>query len=84
MKHCNFCGNDNPDEHKFCSECGRNLEYRISNNNNFIPTNQNSGKESIWLRITDLLEKVGNVWMKIMGIIFVIAFWLSVIIRCCG
>ena len=31
MKHCNFCGTNNPDTSKFCSNCGRNLEYRISN-----------------------------------------------------
>lgn len=30
MKHCNFCGTDNPDTSKFCSNCGRNLEYKVS------------------------------------------------------
>lgn len=30
MKHCNFCGTNNLDTSKFCSNCGRNLEYRIS------------------------------------------------------
>lgn len=84
MKHCRFCGHDNSDTSKFCSECGRNLEYKIQNNNPPKPVNdcnpENNG--NVWRKITDGLDGCYNVWVKIMGGVFVIATWLSIIKSC--
>ena len=75
MKHCNFCGTNNPDTSKFCSNCGRNLEYRISN-----VTPKQDRKERGARGTTSYDEKSMPTLLKVVITILLIGFLIVLVV----